>query len=327
MDQRSIELLEFPADPRTAGGRDVVRAITPVGRGARTVERSRPRRTRTRRDRPGGRSPPGEAGSRDRRRPRHRPRHRAGGPRRAPRTRPVPGDRDDARRDRPAWPRSSPMSGGRSCASSGASCTHCRRCARRWRAASIRSASCSTPPRRASAACARRSASPTTGCAAGSTRSSARSWATPSRSRSSRCATAATSCRSSPRRVRGSRASSTTPRAAAQTLFIEPLVAVELGNAWREAQVAEAEEIARILDELSAFVAANADALRETLGGARPVRLLGGQGVARERDARQPGRDHRADRGRSCCRPAIRACPARSSRSTSGSATATPRSS
>ncbi|MFI5293393.1 MAG: endonuclease MutS2, partial [Candidatus Limnocylindrales bacterium] len=50
-----------------------------------------------------------------------------------------------------------------------------------------------------------------------------------------------------------------------QTLFIEPLVAVELGNAWREAQVAEAEEIARILDELSAFVASNAPALRETL--------------------------------------------------------------
>ncbi|MEX1171803.1 MAG: endonuclease MutS2, partial [Chloroflexota bacterium] len=50
-----------------------------------------------------------------------------------------------------------------------------------------------------------------------------------------------------------------------QTLFIEPLVAVELGNAWREAQVAEAEEVARILDELSAFVAANAPALRETL--------------------------------------------------------------
>jgi DNA mismatch repair protein MutS2 len=50
-----------------------------------------------------------------------------------------------------------------------------------------------------------------------------------------------------------------------QTLFIEPLVAVELGNAWREAQVAEAEEIARILDELSALVAANGPALRETL--------------------------------------------------------------
>ena len=50
-----------------------------------------------------------------------------------------------------------------------------------------------------------------------------------------------------------------------QTLFVEPLVAVELGNAWREAQVAEQEEIARILDELSALVAANATALRETV--------------------------------------------------------------
>ncbi len=50
-----------------------------------------------------------------------------------------------------------------------------------------------------------------------------------------------------------------------QTLFVEPLVAVELGNAWREAQVAEQEEIARILDELSALVAANAAGLRETL--------------------------------------------------------------
>jgi DNA mismatch repair protein MutS2 len=49
-----------------------------------------------------------------------------------------------------------------------------------------------------------------------------------------------------------------------QTLFVEPLVAVELGNAWREAQVAEAEEIARILDELSALIAAYATALRAT---------------------------------------------------------------
>ena len=50
-----------------------------------------------------------------------------------------------------------------------------------------------------------------------------------------------------------------------QTLFVEPLVAVELGNTWREAQVAEQEEVARILDELSALIAANAGALRETL--------------------------------------------------------------
>jgi DNA mismatch repair protein MutS2 len=50
-----------------------------------------------------------------------------------------------------------------------------------------------------------------------------------------------------------------------QTLFVEPLVAVELGNAWREAQVAEREEIARILDELSALMAVNGPVLRETL--------------------------------------------------------------
>ena len=50
-----------------------------------------------------------------------------------------------------------------------------------------------------------------------------------------------------------------------QTLFVEPLVAVELGNAWREAQVAERAEVDRILDELSALVAANATALRESL--------------------------------------------------------------
>jgi DNA mismatch repair protein MutS2 len=50
-----------------------------------------------------------------------------------------------------------------------------------------------------------------------------------------------------------------------QTLFVEPLVAVELGNAWREAQAAERDEVDRILDELSALVAANAVQLRETL--------------------------------------------------------------
>ena len=50
-----------------------------------------------------------------------------------------------------------------------------------------------------------------------------------------------------------------------QTLFVEPLVVVELGNAWREAQAAVDEEVGRILDELSALVAANATMLRETL--------------------------------------------------------------
>lgn len=50
-----------------------------------------------------------------------------------------------------------------------------------------------------------------------------------------------------------------------QTLFIEPLVAVELANAWREAQLAETAEVERILDELSALVGANAGPLRATL--------------------------------------------------------------
>ncbi|HEX7591797.1 MAG TPA: endonuclease MutS2 [Candidatus Limnocylindrales bacterium] len=50
-----------------------------------------------------------------------------------------------------------------------------------------------------------------------------------------------------------------------QTLFVEPLIAVEMGNAWREAQLAEAAEIERILDELSAVVASQVEPLRETL--------------------------------------------------------------
>jgi DNA mismatch repair protein MutS2 len=50
-----------------------------------------------------------------------------------------------------------------------------------------------------------------------------------------------------------------------QTLFIEPLVIVEMGNAWREAQLAVEAEEERILDEVSAIVDTQADALDETL--------------------------------------------------------------
>ena len=50
-----------------------------------------------------------------------------------------------------------------------------------------------------------------------------------------------------------------------QTLFVEPLVAVEMGNAWREAQVAEQQEVERILDELSALVGSQAGPLGELL--------------------------------------------------------------
>ena len=76
-------------------------------------------------------------------------------------------------------------------------------------------------------------------------------------------------------------------------------MAVELGNAWREAQVAEREEVERILDELSALVAANAIALRETLVGARPVRLLGGEGEPGGGPRRDACRDRRPAGGRS----------------------------
>ncbi len=50
-----------------------------------------------------------------------------------------------------------------------------------------------------------------------------------------------------------------------QTLFVEPLVAVELANAWREAQLAAQAEEERVLDELSAHVASNAEALARDL--------------------------------------------------------------
>src|SRR3954447_13417183 len=50
-----------------------------------------------------------------------------------------------------------------------------------------------------------------------------------------------------------------------QTLFIEPLIAVELGNAWREAQLKVQAEEERILDDLSALVASQAGPLRDTL--------------------------------------------------------------
>jgi DNA mismatch repair protein MutS2 len=53
--------------------------------------------------------------------------------------------------------------------------------------------------------------------------------------------------------------------ASGQTLFIEPLAVMELGNAWREAQLAVEREEERILDELSALVASQADALGTAL--------------------------------------------------------------
>jgi DNA mismatch repair protein MutS2 len=75
-----------------------------------------------------------------------------------------------------------------------------------------------------------------------------------------------------------------------QTLFVEPLVAVELGNAWREAQLAEAAEIERILDELSALVAGQAGPAARDPRRAGPLRFLVRQGSSRRGDGRDSRR-------------------------------------
>jgi DNA mismatch repair protein MutS2 len=49
--------------------------------------------------------------------------------------------------------------------------------------------------------------------------------------------------------------------ASGQTLFVEPLIAIELSNAWREAQLAAQAEEERVLDELSGHVGMAAEAL------------------------------------------------------------------
>jgi DNA mismatch repair protein MutS2 len=70
-----------------------------------------------------------------------------------------------------------------------------------------------------------------------------------------------------------------------QTLFVEPLAVVELGNAWRETQAAEREEVERILDELSSLVGASAGPLRESLAAlARFDFWLAKAGLAAEMD-------------------------------------------
>jgi DNA mismatch repair protein MutS2 len=49
------------------------------------------------------------------------------------------------------------------------------------------------------------------------------------------------------------------------TLFIEPLVVVELNNRWREAQLAEEDEVRRILGALTELVAGSASAIQHTV--------------------------------------------------------------
>ncbi len=61
--------------------------------------------------------------------------------------------------------------------------------------------------------------------------------------------------------------------ASGQTLFIEPLDVVELNNRWREQQAAEAHEIERILDALSARIGAKAEPLTTSVEAVAAVDL------------------------------------------------------
>ncbi len=81
-----------------------------------------------------------------------------------------------------------------------------------------------------------------------------------------------------------------------QTLFVEPLVVVELGNAWREAQAAVDEEEGRILDELSALVGANGAMLHETLDGLAQFDFWAAKAhLAAELDGIRPATAERAE--------------------------------
>ena len=194
-------------------------------------------------------------------------------------------------------------------------------------APSTRSASCSTQPRRAWAACARRRPrrvrpAPAPAGLARRRRSSASALQEPIITlRNGRYVVPVRAeARSKVKGIVHDASGS------GQTLFVEPLVVVELGNAWREAQAAVDEEVGRILDELSALVAANADDARETLDALAQFDFWVAKAqLAAEMDGIRPAA---ADARRSSsCRRATRASPDGSSRSTSGSVTATRRSS
>ena len=112
-----------------------------------------------------------------------------------------------------------------------------------------------------------------------------------------------------------------------QTLFVEPLIAVEMSNAWREAELAAQAEEERVLDELSAHVAADAEALEADLDAlARFDLWMCRARLAEELDAVRPGARERAGSCR-CSRHDTPDWRATSYPSTCTSATGTPRSS
>ena len=279
-----------PRRPRAARREDVLRPLAATRRGARAVGRRGHRAARPRRDRPGAGLAPGTAGRRHRRRPRHRPwiERAARGGRLDPaqfleivetldaaaRLATTLAEerrsllRDLGRRLHPLPALRSTLQ--RSFDPDGRAARH----------------GLTAPGRLAGAP----SGSRMTGSAAAWTHSSARSWAERSRSRSSRCATAATSCRSAPTRGRKVKGIVHDASGSGQTLFVEPLVVVELGNAWREAQAAVTEEEgADPRRALGAGRRQRHPAPRDA-GGAGRVRLLGRQGAARGGDGRCPCR-------------------------------------
>ena len=146
------------------------------------------------------------------------------------------------------------------------SSTRCPRSAPRSSAASTPPASCWTPPRRASAASAARRGSPTSVSARRLEQlvhSSELASSLQDPIVTLRNGRYVVPVRAEARsKVKGIVHDAS---GSGQTLFVEPLVAVELGNAWREAQVAESVEVERILDELSALVGSQAGPLDETL--------------------------------------------------------------
>ena len=312
MDARSIALLEFPAGPRAARREDLVRPVAPPRRGPRAVDDPVIVAARPRRDRPGAVAAPGPGRRGDRRGARHRAVDRAARRAAAGSTR-----RSSSRSPRRSTPprasrRRSPTSAGRCCATSGAALhplpalrsTLSRSFDPVGRAAGHGVAA----PRRAPGDRPRRlrPAAPAARLAR-----RARSSAARSRSRSSRCATGATSCRSAPRPAAEVKGIVHDASGSGQTLFVEPLVVVELGNAWREAQAAVDEEVGRILDELSRWWAPTRRCCAETLEALAQFDFWAAKAqLAAELDGDPPA-PSRARRRSCCSRRATRGSPGR----------------
>jgi DNA mismatch repair protein MutS2 len=86
--------------------------------------------------------------------------------------------------------------------------------------------------------------------------------------------------------------------ASGATLFVEPLQVVELNNRVRELELAERDEIRRLLAELSAQVAAHADAIRSTVAALAQLDLaLAKARYADQLDAQEPQLIPFQDRG------------------------------